>query len=132
MENIPSPSSSALTCKQQPLTSSTRRTWWRHTLANSYRLSLRIYAKDKNNVDSNTPLVVFFFFFFLRASPPALGEGNFGKVRYARHVDSGLAFAVKILDRKRIQSLKIDDQVLLPEHASSGDLSLCSVGIRVK
>ncbi|RRT65907.1 hypothetical protein B296_00026473 [Ensete ventricosum] len=41
----------------------------------------------------------------------ALGEGNFGKVRYARHVDSGLAFAVKILDRKRIQSLKIDDQV---------------------
>ncbi|RWV87620.1 hypothetical protein GW17_00050364 [Ensete ventricosum] len=41
----------------------------------------------------------------------ALGEGNFGKVRYARHVDSGLAFAVKILDRKRIQSLKIDDQI---------------------
>ena len=41
-----------------------------------------------------------------------LGEGNFGKVRYARHVDSGLAFAVKILDRKRIQSLKIDDQVV--------------------
>nr|XP_009384457.1 PREDICTED: CBL-interacting protein kinase 1-like isoform X2 [Musa acuminata subsp. malaccensis] len=40
-----------------------------------------------------------------------LGEGNFGKVRYARHVDSGLAFAVKILDRKRIQSLKIDDQI---------------------
>lgn len=44
----------------------------------------------------------------------ALGEGNFGKVKYARHVETGKAVAVKILDRKRIQSLKIDDQVSLP------------------
>ncbi|XP_038988635.1 CBL-interacting protein kinase 1-like isoform X1 [Phoenix dactylifera] len=40
-----------------------------------------------------------------------LGEGNFGKVKYARHVETGKAVAVKILDRKRIQSVKIDDQV---------------------
>ncbi|XP_064945264.1 CBL-interacting protein kinase 1-like isoform X1 [Musa acuminata AAA Group] len=40
-----------------------------------------------------------------------LGEGNFGKVKYARNVVTGQAFAVKILDRKRIQSLKIDDQI---------------------
>ncbi|XP_039128612.1 CBL-interacting protein kinase 1 [Dioscorea cayenensis subsp. rotundata] len=40
-----------------------------------------------------------------------LGEGNFGKVKYARHVDTGHPFAVKILDRRRILSLKIDDQI---------------------
>ncbi|KAG1327614.1 Non-specific serine/threonine protein kinase [Cocos nucifera] len=40
-----------------------------------------------------------------------LGEGNFGKVKYARHVETGQAVAVKILDRKRIQSLKVDDQI---------------------
>lgn len=40
-----------------------------------------------------------------------LGEGNFGKVKYARHVESGRAFAIKILDKQRILSLKIDDQV---------------------
>ena len=43
-----------------------------------------------------------------------LGEGNFGKVKYARHVETGQAVAVKILDRKRIQSLKVDDQVGRP------------------
>lgn len=40
-----------------------------------------------------------------------LGEGNFGKVKFARHLDSGQAFAVKILDKKKILQLKIDDQV---------------------
>ncbi|CAA7405791.1 unnamed protein product [Spirodela intermedia] len=40
-----------------------------------------------------------------------LGEGNFGKVKYARHVDSGRDFAVKILDKKRVLDLKIDDQI---------------------
>ncbi|KAJ4955849.1 hypothetical protein NE237_012632 [Protea cynaroides] len=40
-----------------------------------------------------------------------LGEGNFGKVKYARHFDSGQGFAVKILDRKRILDLKISEQL---------------------
>nr|QSH71612.1 CBL-interacting protein kinase [Hedychium coronarium] len=40
-----------------------------------------------------------------------LGEGNFGKVRYALDVDFGRPYAIKILDRRRIQSLKIADQI---------------------
>ncbi|XP_074586765.1 CBL-interacting protein kinase 1-like [Curcuma longa] len=40
-----------------------------------------------------------------------LGEGSFGKVRYALHVDSGRPYAIKILDRSRIQSLKITHQI---------------------
>ncbi|KAJ6794313.1 CBL-interacting protein kinase 1-like [Iris pallida] len=40
-----------------------------------------------------------------------LGEGNFGKVKLARHVDSGRSFAVKILDRERILALKIHEQI---------------------
>ncbi|XP_020599251.1 CBL-interacting protein kinase 21-like isoform X3 [Phalaenopsis equestris] len=40
-----------------------------------------------------------------------LGEGNFGKVKFARRVDTGEAFAVKILDRKRILDLKITEQI---------------------
>ncbi|XP_020273162.1 CBL-interacting protein kinase 1-like [Asparagus officinalis] len=40
-----------------------------------------------------------------------LGEGNFGKVKFARHVESGHPYAVKVLDRKRILDLKIDDQI---------------------
>jgi len=40
-----------------------------------------------------------------------LGEGNFGKVKYARHTATGAHFAIKILDRSKILSLRIDDQV---------------------
>lgn len=40
-----------------------------------------------------------------------LGEGNFGKVKFARHVDSGLPFAVKVLDKSKINHLKINDQI---------------------
>jgi 5'-AMP-activated protein kinase catalytic alpha subunit len=40
-----------------------------------------------------------------------LGEGNFGKVKYARHIGTGGHFAIKILDRSKILSLRIDDQV---------------------
>lgn len=40
-----------------------------------------------------------------------LGEGNFGKVKFAKNVESGQGFAVKILDKKRILDLKIHDQV---------------------
>ena len=40
-----------------------------------------------------------------------LGEGSSGKVKHARHVDSGRDFAVKILDKKRAIDLKIDKQV---------------------
>lgn len=40
-----------------------------------------------------------------------LGEGNFGKVKYANDLDSGRAFAVKILEKNRILQLKITDQI---------------------
>ncbi|KAJ4775928.1 CBL-interacting serine/threonine-protein kinase 17 [Rhynchospora pubera] len=40
-----------------------------------------------------------------------LGEGNFGKVRYARHATTGQPFAVKILDRSKILSLRCHDQI---------------------
>lgn len=39
-----------------------------------------------------------------------LGEGNFGKVKYARDLNSGQPFAVKILEKNRIFDLKITDQ----------------------
>ncbi|XP_020409716.1 CBL-interacting serine/threonine-protein kinase 1 isoform X1 [Prunus persica] len=39
-----------------------------------------------------------------------LGEGNFGKVKFAKNVDSGQPFAVKILEKTRIIDLKITDQ----------------------
>ena len=41
-----------------------------------------------------------------------LGEGSFGKVKHARHRGTGEHFAVKILDRGRVLSLRgADDQV---------------------
>lgn len=40
-----------------------------------------------------------------------VGEGNFGKVKYARHAATGQPFAIKILDRHKILSLKFEDQV---------------------
>ncbi|XP_044484237.1 CBL-interacting serine/threonine-protein kinase 1-like isoform X3 [Mangifera indica] len=40
-----------------------------------------------------------------------LGEGNFGKVKLAKKLDSGQAFAVKILEKNRIIDLKITDQI---------------------
>ncbi|RVX21775.1 CBL-interacting serine/threonine-protein kinase 1 [Vitis vinifera] len=40
-----------------------------------------------------------------------LGEGNFGKVKYAKDIESGQGFAVKILEKKRILDLKIADQI---------------------
>uniref|UniRef100_A0A453AZB3 non-specific serine/threonine protein kinase n=1 Tax=Aegilops tauschii subsp. strangulata TaxID=200361 RepID=A0A453AZB3_AEGTS len=47
-----------------------------------------------------------------------LGEGHFGKVRLARHADTGRAFAIKILDRQRILAMKIDEQVRAPSAQS--------------
>lgn len=44
-----------------------------------------------------------------------LGEGNFGKVKFARKLDSGQPFAVKILKKNKIIDLKITDQVFLPQ-----------------
>ena len=44
----------------------------------------------------------------------ALGEGHFGKVKLARHADTGRTFAIKILDRQRILAMKINEQVRLP------------------
>ncbi|XP_037494766.1 CBL-interacting serine/threonine-protein kinase 1 isoform X4 [Jatropha curcas] len=40
-----------------------------------------------------------------------LGEGNFGKVKLAKNIDSGQPFAVKILEKNRIIDLKITDQI---------------------
>ncbi|KAI5002967.1 hypothetical protein ZWY2020_027617 [Hordeum vulgare] len=40
-----------------------------------------------------------------------LGEGHFGKVRLARHADTGRPFAIKILDRQHILAMKIDEQI---------------------
>ncbi|XP_075082060.1 CBL-interacting serine/threonine-protein kinase 1-like [Nicotiana tabacum] len=40
-----------------------------------------------------------------------LGEGNFGKVKYARHVDSGQPFAIKILEKAPILDLNFIAQI---------------------
>ncbi|OEL38325.1 CBL-interacting protein kinase 1 [Dichanthelium oligosanthes] len=40
-----------------------------------------------------------------------VGEGNFGKVKQARHRVTGAHFAVKILDRARVLSQRFDDQI---------------------
>ena len=40
-----------------------------------------------------------------------LGEGNFGKVKYAKDVQTGHSFAVKILEKTRIKNLNFSDQV---------------------
>ncbi|XP_057958970.1 CBL-interacting serine/threonine-protein kinase 1 isoform X6 [Malania oleifera] len=40
-----------------------------------------------------------------------LGEGNFGKVKYAEDIESGKPFAVKILEKTRILQLNISDQI---------------------
>lgn len=40
-----------------------------------------------------------------------LGEGNFGKVKLAMNLHSGLTFAVKILDKAKLIQLSIADQV---------------------
>ncbi|KAK9287940.1 hypothetical protein L1049_016385 [Liquidambar formosana] len=40
-----------------------------------------------------------------------LGEGNFGKVKFAKNVESGQGFAVKILEKNRIIDLNITDQI---------------------
>ncbi|KAK4770863.1 hypothetical protein SAY87_031395 [Trapa incisa] len=40
-----------------------------------------------------------------------LGEGNFGKVKYARDVETGAGFAVKIIEKSRIINLNVTDQI---------------------
>ncbi|KAL8216293.1 hypothetical protein R6Q57_023130 [Mikania cordata] len=40
-----------------------------------------------------------------------LGEGNFGKVKYAKDVQTGHPFAVKILEKTRIKNLNFTDQI---------------------
>ncbi|KAI4335083.1 hypothetical protein L6164_013764 [Bauhinia variegata] len=40
-----------------------------------------------------------------------LGEGNFGKVKYARSTDSGQSVAIKILDKSKIIDLNVADQI---------------------
>lgn len=47
-----------------------------------------------------------------------LGEGNFGKVKLAKNIETGHPFAVKILEKNKIIDLKITDKVIisLPFH----------------
>lgn len=40
-----------------------------------------------------------------------LGEGNFGKVKFARNTDSGQPYAIKIIDKKKIIDLNITNQI---------------------
>ena len=40
-----------------------------------------------------------------------LGEGNFGKVKYAKNIETGQPFAIKILEKNRIIDLNFTDQV---------------------
>ncbi|KAE8077138.1 hypothetical protein FH972_015732 [Carpinus fangiana] len=40
-----------------------------------------------------------------------LGEGNFGKVKLARDVETGHYFAVKIIEKKKVIALDITDQI---------------------
>ncbi|XP_041000063.1 CBL-interacting serine/threonine-protein kinase 1-like [Juglans microcarpa x Juglans regia] len=40
-----------------------------------------------------------------------LGEGNFGKVKLAKNIETGQPFAVKILEKNKIIDLKITDQI---------------------
>ncbi|KAL4579193.1 hypothetical protein LXL04_015331 [Taraxacum kok-saghyz] len=40
-----------------------------------------------------------------------LGEGNFGKVKFAKDVQTGHPFAVKILEKTRIKNLNFSDQI---------------------
>lgn len=42
-----------------------------------------------------------------------LGEGNFGKVKLARNVETGHYVAVKIIEKNKVIALKITDQVSL-------------------
>lgn len=53
-----------------------------------------------------------------------LGEGNFGKVKFARNTDSGQAFAVKIIEKNKIIDLNITNQVCRTTH-SNGFFLLC-------
>ncbi|AES92073.1 putative protein kinase CAMK-CAMKL-CHK1 family [Medicago truncatula] len=40
-----------------------------------------------------------------------LGEGNFGKVKFARNTDSGQPYAIKIIDKNKIIDLNITNQI---------------------
>ncbi|KAI4369481.1 hypothetical protein MLD38_017917 [Melastoma candidum] len=42
-----------------------------------------------------------------------LGEGKFGKVKFARDVESGQGFAVKIIEKSRIVDPRITEQVVI-------------------
>uniref|UniRef100_A0A2N9FCH7 Protein kinase domain-containing protein n=1 Tax=Fagus sylvatica TaxID=28930 RepID=A0A2N9FCH7_FAGSY len=62
-----------------------------------------------------------------------LGEGNFGKVKFAKNIETGQSFAVKILEKNKIIHLNITDQVVLTathlaivmEYAAGGDSLFC-------
>ena len=56
-----------------------------------------------------------------------LGEGNFGKVKFARNTDSGQPFAVKVLEKSRIIERNTTDQVCFDTHINEFLISVISL-----
>lgn len=48
-----------------------------------------------------------------------LGEGTFAKVKFARNVDNGESFAIKVIDKEKVSKTKMISQVQLLSSISS-------------
>ena len=52
-----------------------------------------------------------------------LGEGSFAKVRFARNIESGQSFAIKILDKDKIVKQHLVDRVCISSASASASSS---------